>query len=544
MYAGCIAIALVVCAPADRPIVAEVFYDATGDDTGYEFVELYNPTDAPFALAGLRIEAGDGAGPNRWTLRWTGAARDTVAPRGRFVIGGARVDPPPGAVVTLDLQNGPDAMRLVWPDGATEVVGYGAQQFPEYACGESAPDVGSGQSLARIPDDSQRGSNALDFRASAPSPGRPNQVARDAVLIAGSLSLVPEQPRPGESVTLAGRASNYGSIAIASGEIAVAGETHGDFGDQTLFAEPLGAALAPGDTATFSIAIGHLPDGKQMLRVRLALAGDESPANDLDSLRVRAGEGPLAITEIQFHPAGGEGEWIEVRNRGGAPLDPARFTLSDRGTARGVPSAGTGALAPESLAVYAQDRAALLARFAHLDSARVWQASPWSSLNNTNDPAGIADAVVLRDADGTRCARVDYSASGVPGGTPLEWRDGAWLPSSAPGGTPLAPPLAAPAPAGHFELSPRRLQAGAGIARLGWSLPWPRARVTIEVYDFAGRRIARPVAESTTPARGVRDWPVAGLVPGLYLVALRARDEDGPGALTETRALRVVGAAP
>src|SRR5437867_72130 len=156
--------ALAPCAAGDRPIVAEVLYDATGDDTGYEFVELYNPSDAPYPLAGLRLEAGDGAGPGRWTLRWTGGVADTIGPRGRFVIGGALVVPAPNVVVSLDLQNGPDAVRIVWPDAVTEVVGYGAQAYPEYACGEPAPDVPSGQSLARIPDGANLGSNALDFR--------------------------------------------------------------------------------------------------------------------------------------------------------------------------------------------------------------------------------------------------------------------------------------------------------------------------------------------------------------------------------------------
>ena len=62
------------CSSMDRPIVAEVFYDATGDDTGREFVELLNPAEAPRSLAGLRLESGDGASPGRWTLRWTGSA--------------------------------------------------------------------------------------------------------------------------------------------------------------------------------------------------------------------------------------------------------------------------------------------------------------------------------------------------------------------------------------------------------------------------------------------------------------------------------------
>src|SRR5262245_15283263 len=120
---------LALCAPASHPLIAEVFYDAVGDDTGLEFVELFNPLAMPFPLAGARLEAGDGAGPGRWTLRWTGAPEDTIRAGGRFVVGGAGVTPAPDAVVPLDLQNGPDAVRIVWPDGATEVVGYGAHSL-------------------------------------------------------------------------------------------------------------------------------------------------------------------------------------------------------------------------------------------------------------------------------------------------------------------------------------------------------------------------------------------------------------------------------
>ena len=36
-------IALTLCVPPSYPILAEVFYDAVGDDTGLEFVEIFNP---------------------------------------------------------------------------------------------------------------------------------------------------------------------------------------------------------------------------------------------------------------------------------------------------------------------------------------------------------------------------------------------------------------------------------------------------------------------------------------------------------------------
>src|SRR4029077_16322020 len=99
--------------------IAEGLYDAAGDDTGREFVELYNLGPTALSLAGARLEAGDGSRPGRWSLRWTAGEGDSIGAGGRFVIGGSLVDPPPDALVPLELQNGPDAVRLVWPDGAS-----------------------------------------------------------------------------------------------------------------------------------------------------------------------------------------------------------------------------------------------------------------------------------------------------------------------------------------------------------------------------------------------------------------------------------------
>jgi hypothetical protein len=526
------------CAPPARPIVAEVFYDAIGDDTGLEFVELYNPTTAAVPLAGLKLEAGDGAGPGRWTTCWTAAAADTLAPLGRFVIGGARVSPAPQAVVELALQNGPDAVRLVWPDGAAEVVGYGGLAYPEYYCGSPAQDVAAGQSLARVPDDAYLGSNALDFRAAAPSPGRANQPGRDLAIVRGSLALAPEQPAPGAAATLSGRLANRGGTAIAAGGASLTAGA----GGVSLAATTLAITLAPGDSAGFAIALPVLPEGRLVIEARAALAGDEEPGNDADTLIARVGPGPLAITEIQFHPAAGEGEWIEVRSAAPA-VDPGSFTLSDRHPARGVATAGEGLLDPDSLAILAQDRATFLTRYPGLDPRRVWQVGPWPSLNNTDDSTGFADAVVVREADGTRSDRVDYSAAGVPAGVPLE-RDAAgdWGADSDPAGTPLSPPRAPPAVAAHFQLSTRRLRPG-GELSLAWALPWPRARVTIELYDLSGRRAAVALAETEVAQRGERRFSAAALAPGVYVVALEASDLARGASLVETRALRIDGSA-
>jgi len=532
------------CAPASRAWITEVFYDAAGDDAGLEFVELANHGAAPVALAGARLEAGDGSAPDRWSVRWTGGPGDTVRPGARFVVGGARVAPPPDAVAALDLQNGPDAVRLVWPDGAIEVVGWGPHEFAGYACGAPAADAAPGLSLARVPDDADFGSNALDFRPFAPSPGRANRPARDAAAVRGALAARPARPAPGAPLALEARVWNAGAEPAAAGALRVAFAAAGEGSEWPLGEAAPAGALAPGDTARVALDAAAPPAGRWRLVARAALEGDAEPANDADSLALRVGAGPLEIVEIQFQPAAGEGEWIEVANPGPAPVEIAGWTLSDRGGTRGtVRSAAPGAAVPPGgLAVLAQDRAALLARFPALDSARVHAVMPWPALNNTNGPDGLADAAALAEPDGTPSDEAAYAAGTAAGGCTLERREDGWWPSPAPGGTPLAPPRI-PAPlARRFECAPRRVAAG-GAVRAGWDLPFPRARARIEAYDLTGRLVARLLPEMAVPARGEREVSLAGLPPGLYVLALVARAEDGATA-SGAAAVRIAGSAP
>ena len=525
------------CAPATHPTVTEVYYDAPGVDTGYEFVELWNTGDAPASLAGLRLEAGDGAGPGRWTLRWAGAPADSVGPHARFVVGGALVTPAPDRVVTLELQNGPDAVRLVWPDGTAEVVGWGAHDFPEYYCGAPALDVAGGQSLARIPDAAATGSNAGDFRAADPSPGAANVRARDAALVRRHLALEPERPEPGGSATLSLLLTNLGASAWDAGaaHVAVSGE---------LIAASLDAAvpaLAAGETTRVQVALTALRAGRGALAARVVLAGDESAANDADTLLARVGDGPLELTEIQFHPAAAEGEWIEVRNRTHESLALEQFKVGDRGGAGGSVEAGVP-LAADSLAVLAQDPTALLVARPALDAARVRRVTPWAALNNSDDATGVADQVVVAEASGVPDDRVSYSAQGIAAGVTLEREGNTWRPSALAGGTPLAPPRAPRAVPGGFRAEPRRLHAGGDTVHFAWELPWESARVTLELYDLDGRRTRRLAGPVPSGAHGERPVTLDALLPGLYLAVLRAESNDG--SLTRVTALRVEGARP
>lgn len=525
------------CAPAEHPLLTEVYYDAPGDDTGFEFVELWNQEPSVKSLNALRIEAGDGAGPGRWTVKWTGGPGDSIGAGRRFVVGGARVAPSPDRVATLDLQNGPDALRLVWPDGTVEVLGWGAHDFDEYHCGTPAADVAGGQSLARLPEGASTGSNAGDFRAAEPSPGSPNQRTRDAALVRHRLLLEPEQPDPAGSATLTLLLTNLGASTWSEGEARVAVTSE-------LLALPVDAvapAVAAGETAQVRVTLATLRAGRGAVVARVTLTADEAPPNDADTLMMRVGPGPLAVTEIQFHPTAAEGEWVEVRNVSGEELSLDAFKFGDRAGAAGRIEPGVS-LSPDSLAVLAQDPTALLVAHPALDAARVRRVTPWAALNNSDDASGIADQVLLAESDGVPVERVSYSAGGIAAGVTLE-RDGqTWRPAVSAGGTPLAPPRPAEPVPGGFRVHPRRLHGSGDTVQFAWELPWESARVTLELYDLDGRRTRRLAGPVPSGAHGERPVTLDALAPGVYLAVLRAESDEG--SLTRVTALRVEGARP
>jgi len=129
-------------------LLNEVLYDPEGADGDGEFVELIATGPESLALAGLRLEFCNGATPGAWELLWSGELQ--LAPGALFLLGEPAVA---GADVTLDLdlQNGPEAIRLCRGEEVLDLLGYGEGLDPSLTEAWPAADP-SGQSLARQPD--------------------------------------------------------------------------------------------------------------------------------------------------------------------------------------------------------------------------------------------------------------------------------------------------------------------------------------------------------------------------------------------------------
>ena len=155
------------------PLISEVFYDATGSDNGFSFVELYGSPGTD--LSGLVVEGINGSGGG---VTHSIALSGTIPADGLFLVADDSGDGT-SAVADFDLladfdfQNGPDSVVLRDAAAVLDAVGYGVFAPGDVFAGEGspAPDAPADQSLARLFADVDTGDNAADFAVGLPTPG-------------------------------------------------------------------------------------------------------------------------------------------------------------------------------------------------------------------------------------------------------------------------------------------------------------------------------------------------------------------------------------
>ncbi len=488
-------------------VLNEVLYDPEGPDEGSEFVELWNPDSTALPLEGISIEAGDGGKPGSWSLIYAGAAGDSVPPRRAFLV--------PGSALRGAIQNGPDALRLVRAGVVLDLLGYGALTAPELYRGAPAADAASGESLARVRDGVDTGSNATDWTPEAePSPGRANHPDVRLAIARGSAALTPEVPWPGQQALLHVTVRNRGLLAIDAPrwrvEAAIRGAADADATWPPVPASICpGVTIAPGESAIARCAIPTPASGRFDVRVTLRDLGPAGPADpaiaDTAVILTRSGAGSLVVNEIAFRDRGA-GEWVELFAREEVP-DFGEFALSDAGgRAYAIDRGPMPRAAREGeLFVLAESPALVRAAYALPESLVLGCRGGWPSLNDTGGEDEFADRVRILDARGIPSDVVPYRAEYTERGGSIE-RLGAALPSASPGswsesidpraGTPGRPnSVQAPGPgetAGRLLLAASRVlrrRPGAPVAPvvLAFGEVARGRRVRVFVHDLLGR---------------------------------------------------------
>jgi hypothetical protein len=457
-------------------------------------------------------------------------------------------------VTPLDLQNGPDGVRLT--DGAStiDVVGWGEPLFSEYYEGLPAEDVPSGSSLARSPDCFDNDDNSVDFVSSVPTPGTRNSQQHDL-----SLSIRHAGSRvfdSGSDVEVSCVARNVGAVATGGEPVTLRVWKSGSGSPEA----PLTTITATGDVAPRDSLEAVLlwrapPSGYHRLCVELEYADDSVLSNNRRETSVTVGGvgWAAALNEVMHSPEEGTTEWVELVGVSEETLDLEGWALGDDEDAGAVAPASDSlpALPPGEFLLIARD-ADLLEPYA---SSTVLHTEDWEALSSD-------DTVVLFDGFGTILDRVTYERSwGGERGVSLE-RVRADMPPDDPGnwGASVAPTGSTPgrtnsihlgsAPAeGRLTVTPNPFTPNgdgeSDRAVVRFEVPAARATVRVSVFDLEGRLRALLTDHSAFSSTGELLWDGKDtegdtLPSGLYIVYLEAIDARAGVFVTAKTAVGIV----
>ena len=535
------------CAVA-QVVINEVLYDPEGSDTGLEFVEIMNCGHVGVVLTGWVLETGNGAHPDDWTVEWIGGDLDYLGVGEILLVGEADVSPTPDYVTPLDLQNGPDGLRL--RDGAriVDTVGWGEPLFAEYYEGSPATDAPSGSSLARSPDCFDHDDNAGDLIACAsPTPGARNALTLDLSVDArDAWGAVADA---GDPVIVRSVVRNVGSVPTSAHEFTIALHV-GDLDAPASIVTP-GEPLAPRDSLEAQLEWAAPVPGYHRLTVRVALPGDENASNDEDHTTVAVGAPArtLVLNEIMYSPGDGQTEWVELVNVLDETVSAGGWFLGDGVDAFAMPGAeggGATSVPPGAFLVVARDPALV----GDSCPSPVVATDGWEVLS-------AEDTVVLLDSHGTPIDRVRYEknwggARGVslervrPDMPPDDLNN--WGSSVAPSGSTPGLPNSIHLPRrparGTLTILPNPFTPdGDGVddrTVIRFDLPVARATARLSVFDLKGRRLTTLLDREAVASRSELIWDGTGadgepLPTGLYVLLLEAISAR-EGVLVEAKA--------
>lgn len=542
-----LALAAVASPTSAALVINEVLYDPEGPDRGAEWVEIHNTGPWPATLEGVALEAGDGAGPGRWTRTWEGSPGEWIDAGGWCFVGGpwhGRAACSPGV---LELQNGPDGVRLVREGLELDRVGWGALPEREYCEGNPADAVGSGKSLARRADGRDTDDNYTDFAAAAPTPGSWNHPARNlAVLIRRPGPPIPFPAGDG-AVRAVVRLENRGSDAVPLHEIRLLVDGSSMLPDTTWLAGPLESGSALEREVSLAAAGGV---GVRAWTCVVRWRGDLVPEDDADTLCGWAGPSLMRISEIAPRPRSGGTEWVELEPAAGTVSVDGWSLRDGSGTSlklrSGVPRPPGGRI------VVARDSlAAVAAGFA----PSPWVGA-WPTLNDMATKGEGADTLWLADSNGLVTDWAVYGTSPAEQtwirlpGAPVDAGLDAWtVAGGPPGGTPGLPnPPAASTSLLRPEGSPNEsaaisLQHSPGGAWIPLPPALPGSRRVVRLLRLDGST----AGEFETAAGAAQSWarwdgraPDGHACPaGVYLLETRIIGDDGRAR--STRRPLVVG---
>lgn len=554
---------LFLCRPLTAGVVInEVCYymDPSGD-TGKEWIELYNPDTIPHDLSGYDLYVG------RTSLAHYFIPQGYILSPLSFVVIHLRLaglntptDLYEGIAPTGNMPNTQASVALFTSSNRDTIV-----DFMQYGAGGQTYEATavrcsiwiSGSFVITVPCGYSLGldSNGIDLNRISdwieyvrPTLGYSNNPPSYDVAVA-SLGTEPFAVPALQEFRLTAVIANRGANTARRTAVTV-------FSDDDRDSLPGAGERIYFQTVIDSIAGVHsvdcpmpgLAEGAYALAVSAACSSDAYAWNNHLPANITAGS-PMAINEIMFAPLGGRPEWVELYNRSATALDLNGWTIEDlSGVPRIIDTAHT-IIPPQGYAV--------------LTSIDGQPAASCPVLRPKGGLPALNNDETLRIRDG-RTAPVDqvgYSDDwGGGGGISLE-RINSFLDPGDPASWGGCVAVARATPGAQNSVFIERPAAGASLEIspnpfspdndghednliISLRLAWPRAAVTIRVYDRLGRLVRtiaqnREVAGTTDLVWNGRNDQEQPCPMGLYVISLEARDANGPGAIKKTATVAV-----
>ncbi len=509
-------------------VINEIMYDPIGDDTGHEWVELYNAGQQDVNLEGARLMAGGASFATKFTFPYF------ILRAGRFVLVGEAQIAQAQFTAQLALQNGggaTDGVRFVSADNSyTDTVLYdspnanGLTDDSGNAGTSFAADVEPGCSLARIADGFDTDACEADFRSEPdPTPGLPNHFQIDyglentAVTEADGIftldtDIVNASVEAADTLTI--------RLEVRLNNVLL----------QSFDIQP----IPPSGAQHFFTPLAITPQSAGLLAIELVLFEDVNPLNNTWTMQLgEAAQSGLCLNEILYDPDLGNQEWVELYV---PPQSAFQMELTLADVADNSVSFSLPALCPSYL-VLCRNQAGLLTRYPDCPPEAVLQLASLPLMNNEGD------ALVLKDGNGTVIDSMAYSGAAshkdislerqVSADSVVSWHYCYAEAGGTPGQANSEPPPASALEEGKVEVvgSPFNPASGERM-KLQYNFRDAANRISCAVYDLRGVKRFTIASGLSIGKTGELVWNGCGwggrpLPRGIYVLKVEAQNSGG-----------------
>ena len=527
-------------------IISEVMFNPNGNENAREFVEILNISDNELSLEGFLI--GDGTG------------FDAVIPAEGFSwyipSGSYALILDPDYYTADEPYNIPDSTPLFTVDdkaignrglsnSTAETVYLISAEGDTLSMVSYSLDCPPGHSWERIIPHGGDGMENFNYsKEEDGTPGQKNSVtpeSQNPALDESYIRFNPTQPQMGDDIEIILSYRNAGLDSVSDVEVTVWMFPNIQAGIAAFSDE-----VEPGEiSAEVSLYMNNLPGGRLAFTAAIVSEHNTYSAEDdtvMVILDVSVPSGTILLNEVMAAPENGYPEWIEIYNKGNTPVDIYNWSITDSKRESFGLVAEHILIATNGYAVISDGALG----FTVPDNSPVIIVEKFPPLNNDGDSVNLLDftgaPVDSMSYEDTQSGYSFELISPDMHGKTTGW-DVSVDPSGATPGKVNSINYSSVPGEGDKKIEQPKLSVNpnpfSDIITISYQLPFPLARVRLNVYDRRGRLVAklRDAEESGSEWTGTWDGGENGtkLPAGPYILNFEVFDKRSGKVYTERK---------